>query len=81
MERQQGGHHGIDEIINGIDNGMHENVIFMPDDHIRRLEDEVWAVLSESVEFGDITVEQATERFLCWRRTHLKLGDIATGGA
>ena len=55
----------IDRIINGIDAGLVDNVIFMPQDRIRALEDEVWAELSEWYE-----PEEAVRRFLGWRATH-----------
>jgi len=55
----------IDRILNTIDAGLEDNVIFLPQDRIRALEDEVWAELSEWHDH-----DEAVRRFLGWRATH-----------
>ena len=55
----------INRILDGIDAGMEGNVIHLPQQTIRQLEDEVWAELSEMHDH-----EEATRRFLGWRATH-----------
>lgn len=62
----------VDRIIDGIDAGLEQNVIFLPQDRIRMLEDEVWAELSEWHDH-----EEATRRFLAWRDTHRPIGAVA----
>lgn len=62
----------IDRIIDGIVAGLEGNVIFLPQDRIRALEDEVWAELSEWHDH-----EEATRRFLAWRSTHRSIGSAA----
>lgn len=62
----------VDRILESIDAGMDGNVIYLPGDHIRRLEDEVWAELSEWHDH-----EEATRMFLAWRETHRPIGSVA----
>lgn len=71
----------IDKILETIDQVSDEALLILADDHVRRLEDEVWAELSESITSGFLTHEEAADRFLDWRRRYLKLGEIATGGS
>lgn len=56
----------IDRILEVIDTGLEGNVIFMAQDRIRMLEDEVWAELSELHPH-----DEAIRRFLGWRATHM----------
>lgn len=57
-----------------------EHVMFMTDDRVRMLEDEIWAELSGDIAYGNKTVEQATDEFLAWRKTIRSFGEVAING-
>lgn len=58
-----------------------EPVMFLTDDRIRLLEDEIWAELSGDIAYGHKTVEQATDEFLKWRSHYRSFGSVALNGS
>ncbi len=55
----------INRILDTIDAGLEGNVIHLPQDRVRALEEEVWAELSTWED-----QDEAVRRFLGWRATH-----------
>lgn len=68
-----------------IDQGLHDagvleegdNILYVTDDRLRSLEDDVWHDLDESVEQGWRTQEEAEEAFLEWRSHYRGFGKAA----
>lgn len=67
------------EIIRNIDAGLEaagidEKVMFVTDDRLRSLEDEVWQELDASVAGGWRTEQEAHEAFMQWRESYRSIG-------
>lgn len=71
----------IDRIIAPIEQELRgPNVIYLPGDQVRALEDQVWEELEESVAGGWRTQEEAQEAFLAWREVHREIGKAVLRG-
>jgi len=68
----------IDRIIGDIDGGLEAaGPIFVGGDHLRALQDEVWAVLGEGIDGGWLTEKEAYERYLAWQQQYRPIGHVA----
>lgn len=70
------------EIIANIDQGLRDagvldaddHILFVTDDRLRMLEDEVWLDLNESVQQGWRTQAEAEDAFMDWRMHYRAFG-------
>lgn len=62
----------LEDVIQGIDHCLTTlHIIYLSDDLRARVETEVWADLSEAVELGWYTQEEAQGLFMAWRHDYL----------
>lgn len=63
----------IEAALQAIDRAQDLSAIYISEDHRCRIEEEVWSELSESVEQGWRTQEEAQDLFMAWRGTYLSI--------